>query len=52
MLVHGATSIEHDINKAFSQKDDFLADFDLTPIHVAVLDLYESNDRERPDLEQ
>lgn len=37
---------------AFAQKDDYLSDFDFTPIHVAVLDLYDPNDRERPSLEQ
>lgn len=44
--------MEHDILKAFAQKEDYLNDFDFTPIHIAVLDLYDSDDRERPSLEQ
>lgn len=51
-LVNGAALVEHEISKAFAQKDDYLSDFDFTPIHVAVLDLYDLNDRERPSLEQ
>lgn len=51
-FVNGAAQAEHEINKAFAQKDDYLSDFDFTPIHVAVLDLYDPNDRERPSLEQ
>ena len=51
-LVSGATQGEYEINKAFASKDDYLGDFDFSPIHVAVLDLYEATDRERPSLEQ
>lgn len=51
-LLNGAAQAEHEINKAFAQKDDYLSDFDFTPIHVAVLDLYDPNDHERPSLEQ
>ncbi|KAL9046370.1 MAG: hypothetical protein Q9214_000781 [Letrouitia sp. 1 TL-2023] len=51
-LISGATQVELEISKAFAQKNDYLSDFDFTPIHIAVLDLYDSNDRERPSLEQ
>ena len=51
-LVSGATQQEHEINKAFAKKDDYLGDFDFSPIHVAVLGLYDPTDRERPSLEQ
>ena len=51
-LVSGATQGEHEISKAFARKDDYLGDFDFTPIHVAVLDLYDATDRERPSLQQ
>ncbi|KAL9127409.1 MAG: hypothetical protein Q9217_003705 [Psora testacea] len=51
-LINGATQAEYEISKAFAQKDDYLIDFDFTPIHVAVLDLYDTNDRERPCLER
>ena len=50
-LISGATQIEYEISGAFAQKDDYLSGFDFTPIHIAVLDLYDSNDRERPGLE-
>ena len=45
-----ATEVEHDIVKAFSEKDDHLSDFEFTPIHIAVLDIYDANDSERPSL--
>ena len=51
-LLSGATQAEHDINKAFAHKDDYLSGFDFTPVHIAVLDLYQSSDFERPSLEQ
>ena len=44
--------MEQDINQAFAQKDDYLSDFDFSPIHIAVLDLYEPDDRERPSLKE
>ena len=47
-----STHIEQDIVEVFSQKDDYINDFEFTPIHVAVLDLYEPTDLERPTLEQ
>ena len=52
MLINGATQAERDISEAFAQRDDYLSDFDFTPIHIAVLDLYEASGRERPSLEQ
>ena len=51
-LLSGATQVERDINHAFAQKDDYLSGFDFTPIHIAVLDLYEPSDNERPSLEE
>ena len=51
-LLSGATQVERDINNAFAQKDDYLTGFDFTPIHIAVLDLYETSDKERPSLEE
>ncbi|MCJ1280202.1 hypothetical protein MMC21_008029 [Puttea exsequens] len=51
-MLNGAAQAEHEINKAFAQKDDYLSDFDFTPIHIAVLDLYDPNDHEHPTLEQ
>ena len=47
-----STHIEQDIVEAFSQKDDYIDDFEFTPIHIAVLDLYKPADTERPTLEQ
>ena len=51
-LVSGAGQIEHEIEEAFAEKDDYLSDFAFTPIHVAALDLYDPSDRERPSLQQ
>ena len=47
-----STRLEHDIVEVFSQKDDYISDFEFTPIHIAVLDIYQSTDLERPTLEQ
>ncbi|KAL8997420.1 MAG: hypothetical protein Q9169_003283 [Polycauliona sp. 2 TL-2023] len=47
-----ATDIEREIVEVFSKKDDYVRDFDFTPIHIVVLDLYDAEDRERPSLEQ
>lgn len=44
--------------EVFSQKDDYINDFEFTPVHIAVLDLYdptdlyEPTDLEHPTLEQ
>ena len=47
-----STHVEQEIVEVFSQKDDYISDFEFTPIHIAVLDLYKPTDLERPTLEQ
>lgn len=47
-----STQVEQDIVEVFSQKDDYIDDFEFTPIHIAVLDMYKPTDSERPTLEQ
>lgn len=47
-----SSQIEKEIVEVFSKKDDYLDDFEFTPIHKAVLDLYDPKDMERPTLEQ
>ncbi|PGH09492.1 hypothetical protein GX51_00597 [Blastomyces parvus] len=47
-----ATQTEKDIVQVFSKQDDYIDDYDFTPIHVAVLDLYDPEDSERPTLEE
>ncbi|KAF2203950.1 ankyrin [Delitschia confertaspora ATCC 74209] len=49
---HDATQVEHDIVEVFSKKDDFLSDFEFTPIHIAVLEMYPPTDPERPTLQE
>ena len=51
-LTDDATDVEREIVEVFSQKDDYISDFEFTPIHVAVLNLYDPGDSERPSLEQ
>ena len=51
-MADDATDVEREIADIFSQKDDYVSDFDFTPIHIAVLNLYDGEDRERPSLEQ
>ena len=51
-LAVDATKVEQEIVEVFSQKDDYISDFEFTPIHVAVLDIYDPTDLERPTLEQ
>ncbi|KAI4267065.1 MAG: hypothetical protein L6R38_008425 [Xanthoria sp. 2 TBL-2021] len=51
-LANDATDVEREIVEIFSKKDDYVRDFDFTPIHTAVLNLYDVDDRERPNLEQ
>ncbi|KAK2871833.1 hypothetical protein FQN49_002776 [Arthroderma sp. PD_2] len=46
------TAVEEAIVEIFSKKDDYISDFEFTPIHIAVLDLYDTADRERPSLEE
>ncbi|KAF2972708.1 hypothetical protein GQX73_g864 [Xylaria multiplex] len=47
-----ATKNEEKLVELFGEKDNVLADFDFTPIHIAVLDLYSHDDRERPSLKE
>lgn len=47
-----STQVEQDIVEVFSQKDDYISDFEFTPIHIAVLSIYKPTDVERPTLEQ
>ena len=47
-----ATRVEEEIVEVFSKKDDYISDFEFTPIHIATLNLYDSEDRERPTLPQ
>jgi len=47
-----ATETRKQIMRAFPNVDDYLADFSFTPIHCAVLGLYEPQDRARPTLKQ
>ena len=47
-----ATQNEREVVEVFSKKDDYISDFEFSPIHVAVLDLYDPTDLERPTLEQ
>ena len=47
-----STHVEKEIVEVFSQKDDYLSDFEFTPIHIAVLELYDPKDSDRPSLTQ
>ncbi|KKY27076.1 putative ankyrin repeat protein [Phaeomoniella chlamydospora] len=47
-----ATKVEKEIVRVLSKEEDFLIDFEFTPIHIAVLDLYDPTDSERPGLEE
>ncbi|PGH34569.1 hypothetical protein GX50_02652 [[Emmonsia] crescens] len=47
-----ATETEKDIVQVFSKQDDYIDDYEFTPIHIAVLDLYDPDDSERPTLEE
>lgn len=47
-----ATQTEREIVEVFSQQDDYTNDFEFTPIHIAVLEIYDPSDRERPTLEK
>ncbi|GFF26884.1 ankyrin repeat protein [Aspergillus udagawae] len=50
-LTPDATEVEKEIVRIFAKDDDYLADYEFTPIHIAVLDLYDASDSERPKLE-
>ena len=45
-------NVEKQIVEVFSRQDDYVSDFEFTPIHIAVLGLYDSHDLERPSLEK
>jgi len=51
-LADDATHVEREIVEIFSQKDDYISDFEFTPLHIAVLNLYDPGGSERPSLEQ
>ncbi len=51
-LADDATHVEREMVEIFSQKDDYISDFEFTPLHIAVLNLYDPGDSERPSLEQ
>ncbi|KAF7136756.1 hypothetical protein CNMCM5793_006225 [Aspergillus hiratsukae] len=52
MIAHDdATEVEKEMLRIFAKEDDYLEDFEFTPIHIAVLDLYDASDSERPKLE-
>ncbi|RHZ52990.1 uncharacterized protein CDV56_103863 [Aspergillus thermomutatus] len=43
-----AAEVEKEIVRIFAEDNDYLEDFGFTPIHIAVLDLYDASDSERP----
>lgn len=45
-----ASETEKQVASMFPNADDFKSDFDLSPVHVAVLDLYDSSEKEKPEL--
>ncbi len=47
-----ATENEKKLVELFDERDSVLVDFEFTPIHTAVLNLYSHDDRERPSLEE
>lgn len=51
-IVQDGTELEQSIVELFSRKVDVFTDFDFTPIHIAVLKLYDADDTERPSLEE
>lgn len=51
-LGQDASENEQNIVEVFGQGDDVLTDFEFTPIHKAVLQLYDTSDSERPSLEE
>ena len=48
----GASKVEREIVRVLGNQEDYLDDFEFTPMHIAVLGLYEPTDSERPSLEQ
>ena len=51
-LDQNATEVERNIVEVFSKEDDHIRDFEFTPIHIAVLELYDVADAERPSLQE
>jgi hypothetical protein len=51
-LDQNATQAEQDIVEVFTKKDDCIRDFEFTPIHIAVLEIYDVADTERPSLQE
>ena len=51
-LGQDSTRVEKDILDVFTSRDDCLGDFDFNPIHIAVLEMYDAEDTERPSLEE
>ncbi|GES65135.1 ankyrin repeat protein [Aspergillus terreus] len=47
-----AIQAEKDIVDVFSKEDDYIDDYEFTPIHIAVFGLYEHSDPEQPTLQQ
>src|SRR5271156_3630731 len=52
MLATQATKVEKEIVQILSKQDDFLIEFEFSAIQIAVLDLYDPSDSERPSLEK
>jgi hypothetical protein len=51
-LGKNATENDKKVVEIFGERDDVLADFEFTPIHIATLDLHSHVDHERPSLEE
>ena len=49
-LVVGASDLQKEIANSFPGAEHFKDDYELSPVHVAVLGLYEHHDKARPDL--
>jgi ankyrin repeat protein len=49
-LMVGATKVQKEIANLFPSADSFQDDYELSPIHIAVLGLYDHDDKTRPDL--
>ena len=49
-LITGASDVQKEIANRFPGAEHFKDDYELTPVHVAVLGLYDHNDKVRPDL--
>lgn len=49
-LKRDASETEKQLARVFPNADEFKSDFGLSPVHVAVLDLYDSSEKEKPGL--